>query len=453
PERLRRPGRVPVRDRSRGGHRLRESPHHLGGGSRLAGGLHPGLAPGEHTALREGRRDLAGPLCGGQLGGRFPSPPRRRRPVGEEGRQRRRRLLGFLDARSGNGTGDTHGAEWPPAGCRRGADRGRRTRPGLLREVDGIGRTAARVQHGGAVRRHGGGESGAERRAGRLRRAQAGRGDRGLIDQAIRAATTKLNTPKIWVRSWPSNPRASEAPIKVLMTPAKPITSPSRTLTLPAAKLTRLAASAVKMMTSREVPSAVCCSIPRRKTRAGTMITPPPTPATPAVTPETRPRRRAITQAVASSMPPPAPTSPPITMRVPATTRMTTKTARRTRGDIRPITRDPTVDPAIAPAATTRPRSQATSPEKANRIIPAEAMTRMANSEVACARCCATPTASIRGTSTMPPPTPNIPARKPAVMPMAANAQTEGIFSVVGSVTDGRVTADGRASFRPAIRG
>src|SRR5690606_6127001 len=162
------------------------------------------------------------------LGGRFPSPPRRRGPVGEDGRHRRGRLLAFLHARSGNATGDTHGAEWPPARCGGTADPRRRTRPGLLRLIDRAGRATARL-------RHGGGEFAAERRAGRLRRAQAGRGDRGLIDQAIRAATTKLNTPKIWVRSWPSNPRAREAPIKVLMTPAKPITSPSRTLTLPAA--------------------------------------------------------------------------------------------------------------------------------------------------------------------------------------------------------------------------
>ena len=40
--------------------------------------LHPGLAPGAHAALREGRRDLAGPLRRGHVGRR--APPRARGP-------------------------------------------------------------------------------------------------------------------------------------------------------------------------------------------------------------------------------------------------------------------------------------------------------------------------------------------------------------------------------------
>src|SRR5690606_181637 len=132
--------------------------------------LHAGLAPRVHAPLREGRRDLAGALCHGHVGGRLPSPPPRGRLVGEEGVARRGRVLRLHHARPRNGRGETDRARRHPEGDGGGAGGCRRTGARLLRQVDGTGRPAPRLRHGAS----GGSDGGCEPLPRRRRRRPGG---------------------------------------------------------------------------------------------------------------------------------------------------------------------------------------------------------------------------------------------------------------------------------------
>src|SRR5690606_31634680 len=174
------------------------------------------------------------------------------------------------------------------------------------------------------------------------------------------------------------------------------------------------------------VPAAACWEHPRKHTLAGTMMMPPPIPPTPDATPATSPMATPITAPNRSDGWAPTSGWPETTIRMPASTTIAPNTILRACGERRCIRWAPTVDPSIPPTPRARPTVQATSPPIAKRTTPEMAISTMAASEVAWARCWLKRSIPvISGTITMPPPTPNVPLRTPARTPTSARDHHE----------------------------
>ena len=142
-ERLRGPGRGAGRGRRRRRRPGRQPRDRGGTGGRGRRGLHAGLAPAAHAALRPGRRDLAGALRDGHVGrGAAPGPRPRRagRPQGIGGRGR---LLRVHDARPADRGVRRDRARGAAARARRRAGRRLRAGDGLLRVGDRARRRGA----------------------------------------------------------------------------------------------------------------------------------------------------------------------------------------------------------------------------------------------------------------------------------------------------------------------
>ena len=136
--------------------------------------VHGRLASRIDPALRQGRRDLAGPLRHGHMGRGVPHRPRRRRSGRQEGLERRGRVLGVHDAGSDDGGDGADRARRAPPRPRRDASGRLRARDRLLRELDGARRDQGGLPCPGALRRdpRGGSPAGGRRagdRGGRAR--------------------------------------------------------------------------------------------------------------------------------------------------------------------------------------------------------------------------------------------------------------------------------------------
>src|SRR5690606_2766245 len=180
------------------------------------------------------------------------------------------------------------------------------------------------------------------------------------------------------------------------------------------------------------VPSAVCWSIASRNTMAGTMITPPPTPARPETTPAARPTASAITMSKGKAGPAAAlPGEPEKSIWKPVTSSSTPKMRASTTPGNRSAHLAPSVAPATPPNPSASPTGTSIAAPVAKPAIPASAMTKIVAREMAFALCRAKPIQTRAGTMTTPPPTPRRPERAPVAMPMGSSAHCGLVIPIV----------------------